>query len=117
MTVTSIPLALNGLRQNLDNLISNRDNFVTHDNSFSLIIAANQANTRKLLFPIMTNYNYLNAMTRNQLLHGLPRRRLHMIIHGFVFEEDTKPVHEHHLQPLLPCLQACFPVNMTMTES
>jgi hypothetical protein len=29
---------------------------------------------------------------------GLPHRSLHMIIHGFVFEEGTKPAHEHHLQ-------------------
>jgi len=27
-----------------------------------------------------------------------PLAHLHMIIHGFVFEESTKPVHEHHLQ-------------------
>jgi len=31
-----------------------------------------------------------------------------MIIHGFVLEEDTKPVHEHHLQVVLAA-QASFP--------
>jgi hypothetical protein len=30
-----------------------------------------------------------------------------MIIHGFVLEEDTKPVHEHHLQ-VYQRLQAWF---------
>jgi hypothetical protein len=29
-----------------------------------------------------------------------------MAIHGFVFEEDTKPVHERHLQASLTPLQA-----------
>jgi hypothetical protein len=29
---------------------------------------------------------------------GLPRHTLHMIIYGFVLEEGTKPIHEHHLQ-------------------
>jgi hypothetical protein len=27
-----------------------------------------------------------------------PLAHLHIIIHGFVFEEVTKPAHEHHLQ-------------------
>jgi hypothetical protein len=33
---------------------------------------------------------------------GLPPRSLHMVIHGFVFEENTKPVDEHHLQVFHP---------------
>jgi len=32
-----------------------------------------------------------------------PLAHLHMIIHCFVFEEGTKPVHEHHLQVSQPC--------------
>jgi hypothetical protein len=39
-----------------------------------------------------------------------------MIIHGFVLEEDTKPVHEHHLQAFPALLQASNLPNMTMTE-
>jgi hypothetical protein len=35
-------------------------------------------------------------------MSGLPPRALHMIIHGFVLEEVTKPAHEHHLQVLQP---------------
>jgi hypothetical protein len=31
-------------------------------------------------------------------LPGLPRRTLHMAIHGFVFLKYTKPADEHHLQ-------------------
>jgi len=27
-----------------------------------------------------------------------PIAHLHMVIHGFVLEEFTKPAHEHHLQ-------------------
>ena len=38
-----------------------------------------------------------------------------MIIHGFVFNEDTKPAHEHHLQTTPTPLQASFLPNMTMT--
>jgi hypothetical protein len=37
-------------------------------------------------------------------LPAYPLAHLHMIIHGFVFEEDTKPAHEHHLQ-VLPSLR------------
>jgi len=29
---------------------------------------------------------------------GLPRRYLHIAIHGFVLEEFTKPAHERNLQ-------------------
>ena len=38
-----------------------------------------------------------------------------MIIHGFVFNEDTKPAHEHHLQTTPTPLQASFLSIMTMT--
>jgi hypothetical protein len=36
-----------------------------------------------------------------------------MAIHGFVLEEDTKPVHERHLQALKGPWQACFPATRT----
>jgi hypothetical protein len=39
-------------------------------------------------------------------LLGLPETHLHMAIHGFVLEEDTKPVHERHTQVLPAPLQA-----------
>jgi hypothetical protein len=32
------------------------------------------------------------------LFPGLPRRYLHMVIHGFVLKKYTKPVDEHDLQ-------------------
>jgi hypothetical protein len=32
-----------------------------------------------------------------------------MIIHGFVFEEGTKPAHEHHLQVFLDRFASLYP--------
>jgi hypothetical protein len=39
-----------------------------------------------------------------------------MAIHGFVLEEDTKPVDEHHLASSPTLLQACISITMTNSE-
>jgi len=54
-------------------------------------------------------------MIWHELLIGLPWHCLQMIIHGFVFNEDTKPAHENHLQTTPTLLQASFLSIMTMT--
>ena len=41
---------------------------------------------------IQSSTNFILTLPACFLTH------LHMIIHGFVFEEGTKPAHEHHLQ-------------------
>jgi hypothetical protein len=61
----------------------------------------------------MTISRYLYNKIQKVLFHGLPHRYLHMAIHGFVMEEDTKPVDEHHLASLQSPWQACIPFTMT----
>jgi hypothetical protein len=56
----------------------------------------------------MTNFNYLDSMTWQDRLSGLPPTRLHIVIHGFVVEEDTKPVDERNLQAIPTLPQASF---------
>ena len=45
----------------------------------------------------------------------MPHTRLHIVIHGFVLEEDTKPVDERNLQAFPTLLQASFLPNMIVT--
>jgi hypothetical protein len=64
----------------------------------------------------MTNFVHQDNFKVSFCLTACPAARLHMAIHGFVLEEDTKPAHEHHLQTAPTQTQALFTYNMTDTR-